>query len=208
MLLQKKLPHIIKSVCVRCTGISRHLTEQGIPLSFEAGKGYFVVQGYFLPPVSFNNEEANALMLMEHLIPGFADQSIQKHYTSALNKVKAVLKTPQKEKLELLNESIRLQLPECIKNDFQHLSVLQQLISSRSLCKITYVKNNNESSERNIEAIGLIFYAFNWHLIAWCHQRQEYRDFRVSRITDIKCLDEPFQKTDHISVGDYMQCCL
>jgi predicted DNA-binding transcriptional regulator YafY len=122
-----------------------------------------------------------------------------------LIKVKAVLKNHQKEKLELLNESIRLQLPECIKNDFQHLSILQQLISSRSLCKIEYVNNNNQSSERNVEAIGLIFYAFNWHLIAWCHHREEYRDFRVSRIANIKCLDEPFQKKDHIPIGDYMK---
>jgi predicted DNA-binding transcriptional regulator YafY len=32
------------------------LVELGIPVSFETSKGYFVVQGYFLPPVSFSTE--------------------------------------------------------------------------------------------------------------------------------------------------------
>src|SRR5437868_8761376 len=63
--------------------------EQGIPVSFEQNKGYFIVQGYFVPPVSFSCEEASALLLMESLVSGFADKSIQTHYSSALNKIKA-----------------------------------------------------------------------------------------------------------------------
>ena len=43
------------------------LGEIGIPISFEPNKGYFVVQGYFLPPVSLTSEEANALCLIESL---------------------------------------------------------------------------------------------------------------------------------------------
>ena len=38
------------------------LVELGIPVSFEPNRGYFVVQGYFLPPVAFSSEEANALL--------------------------------------------------------------------------------------------------------------------------------------------------
>lgn len=181
------------------------LTEQGIPISFEPSKGYFIVQGYFLPPVSFNSEEANALLIMERLVAGFTDQSIQTHYTSALNKVKAVLRNGQKEKLEFLNHNIKLQLPAYIKNEFQHLSVLQQVISSRTLIEIDYISQTNESTARTVESIGLIFYAFNWHLIGWCHKRSDYRDFRISRISKIRCLDVPFKKEDHIPLADYMK---
>ena len=85
------------------------LAEQGIPVSFEQPKGYFIVQGYFLPPVAFTSEEANALLLMESLVYGFADKSIQMHYSNALNKIKSVLRNSQKEKLEILNNNIKLQ---------------------------------------------------------------------------------------------------
>src|ERR1700761_6134352 len=57
------------------------LCEQGLPVSFEQGRGYFIVQGYFLPPVAFSQEEANALLLMEMIVSAFADKSIQAHYT-------------------------------------------------------------------------------------------------------------------------------
>ncbi len=76
------------------------LGELGIPLSFEPSKGYFIVQGYFLPPVAFTTEEANALLLVETLARSFSDRSIHGHYASALQKVRSVLRTAQKENLE------------------------------------------------------------------------------------------------------------
>lgn len=181
------------------------LGEQGIPLSFETNKGYYIVQGYFLPPISFNSDEANALLLMERFLDGFADKSISQHYTTALNKVKTVLRTTQKEKLESLNEHIKLQLPERLKNNFEHLSVLQNAIIAKCIIEIHYKNYKEELSTREIEPIGLIFYAFSWHLIAWCHLRNEYRDFKVVNIIHIKCSELPFKKTDHISVNDYMK---
>lgn len=181
------------------------LLEQGIPISFEQPKGYFIVQGYFLPPVSFNSDEANALLIMERLVSGFTDQSILKHYTTALNKVKAVLKNTQKEKLELLNENTRMQFPSCIKNEFEHLSVLQNAIACKISIEIIYTNKNDENSRRRLEPIGLIFYAFAWHLIAWCKLRNEYRDFRVSRIEAVKDLGSAFEKTEHMQLSAYMK---
>jgi predicted DNA-binding transcriptional regulator YafY len=56
-----------------------------------------------------------------------------------------------------------------------------------------------------IEPIGLVFYAFSWHLIAWCRMRNDYRDFKVARILRIKNKETAFTKTDHIELGDYMK---
>ncbi len=181
------------------------LGEQGIPISFEQPKGYFIVQGYFLPPIAFNSDEANALLLMERFLVGFADQSINTHYTTALNKVKAVLRHHQKEKLETLNESIKLQLPDRLKNDFEYLSILQNAISAKCIIEIDYKNNKSEVSTREVEPIGLIFYAFSWHLIAWCHLRKEYRDFKVNNIRGVRTTDIPFKQSNHIPLSDYMK---
>src|SRR5689334_12039342 len=101
------------------------LCELGIPVSFEAARGYFVVQGYFLPPVSFTSEEANALLLTESLVYGFTDKSIQTHYSTALNKIKAVLRSSQKEKLDVLDSSIKMQMHPKLTLNFEYLAVLQ-----------------------------------------------------------------------------------
>jgi len=181
------------------------LCEQGIPIGFEPHKGYGVVEGYFLPPVSFSTAEANALLLMETIVYGFADRSIVEHYSTALNKVKAVLRNSQKEKLEELNDNIKMHLPESVKNDFEFLSDIQNSISQKTILDIDYKNNKEETNHRQLEPIGLIFYSMNWHLIAWCHLRVEYRDFRVSRIIKLRNTGMPFRKPDHIALNDFMK---
>jgi predicted DNA-binding transcriptional regulator YafY len=181
------------------------LQEQGIPLSFEQHKGYFIVQGYFLPPISFNSDEANALILMEKFLLGFADKSILQHYTTALNKVKNVLKNTQKEKLDHLQNHIKLQLPQRMNNDFEYLSLLQNAISAKQTLILNYKNNKEEVSKREVEPIGLIFYAFSWHLIAFCYLRSTYRDFKVNNFLAVKCTEQAFKVTEHISLNDYMK---
>jgi predicted DNA-binding transcriptional regulator YafY len=183
----------------------RALCEQGIPISFEQQKGYFIVQGYFLPPVSFSSEEANALLLMEGLVNSFADKSIKTHYSNLLNKVRTVLRSSQKEKMEILDNKIRLQLPACVINDFEYLTPLQNAITARTIVELDYKNNKEEVSKRQVEPIGLVFYAFNWHVVAWCHMRNDYRDFKVSRILKVTSRGWPFKKTDHIELNDYMK---
>lgn len=179
--------------------------EAGIPVSFEPARGYFIVQGYFLPPVSFTEEEAAALLLMEPATNSFADRSIQKLYGSALTKIKGVLKSAAKEKIELMDNTIRFQTPERFVNDFEYLSQLQGAITSKTIIELHYKNLKEEVSLRCIEPIGLIFYAFSWHLIGWCHVREDYRDFKVSRIQKIRSLEKPFTKEEHIQLGDYMK---
>lgn len=181
------------------------LCELGIPVSFEAQRGYFVVQGYFLPPVSFSSEEANALLLTESLVYGFTDKSIQTHYSNALNKVKAVLRGPQKEKLELLNETIKLQTPSCFTLNFDYLSALQTAIAGKTIIEIEYKNTKEEVSKRQAEPIGLVFYALSWHLIAWCHIRRDYRDFKVARILRLRNTDIPFTQFSHMALEEYMK---
>lgn len=181
------------------------LCESGIPVSFEPQRGYFVVQGYFLPPVTFTTEEANAFILVEAIVAGFSDKSIQKHYTEGLNKIKAVLRASQKEKVDSLSENIKLQIPERIRYDVEYLSLIQTAISGKTILEIDYKNNNEEVSKRKVEPIGLIFYAFSWHLIGWCHMRNDYRDFKVPRILKLRNTNDPFIKKDHIELDSYMK---
>lgn len=181
------------------------LVEQGIPVSFEPTKGYFIVNGYFLPPVSFNSDEANALLLIESIVYGFSDRSIKKNYSSALNKIKAVLNKEQKENLEQLANTTHLQLPSCISPDLDYLCTLQNSISSKKIIEVNYVNSKDITSKRSLEPIGLVFYALSWHVIAWCHLRNEYRDFKISRIKKIQNTEIPFTRNEHMPLSEYLK---
>jgi predicted DNA-binding transcriptional regulator YafY len=184
------------------------LTEIGVPIQFEAEKGYSVSPGFFLPPVSLTVDEANALSMAAPLIVRFADKSVQQHYGSAIAKIKMVLGRSQREKMEVTQAGTAHFIPDHYAHlmpstDF--LTPLQNAIINRTIVKIEYINQEDRHSVRDVEPIGLTFYSLNWHLIAWCHARNEYRDFRTNRIQTIQISLEPFRKHDHISLDDYIQ---
>lgn len=183
----------------------RALDEVGIPVSFENGKGYYILQGYFLPPVSFTAEEANALVLVASLADRFGDRSIVKHSEFALQKIRAVLHSADKERAEQLTGSIKVLHPDgkTIKS-FSYLAAIQRAITDRLILRIDYTDLKQQQTNREIEPIGLIYYTDQWHLIAWCWKRKDYRDFIVKSINALHTTEEPFRKNDHISVDEHM----
>ncbi len=186
----------------------RAMQEIGVPIGFEPGQGYFIAGGYFLPPVSLTVEEANALALAEPLVLRFADKEIAGHVGTALAKIKMVLGKSQREKLDQIQSKTAHYVPEIYEHmmpDNNYLTVIQNAIVNQTILKLTYENLHGESSMRDVEAIGLTFYSLNWHLIAWCHLRREYRDFRTSRIQNLQTTIQPFRKTDHIELNEYLK---
>src|ERR1700740_1562203 len=84
------------------------LEEAGIPLIGEAGVGYSIMDGYRLPPVMFTREEATAFLTAEKFVEKLTDTSTDAHYKSAMYKVRAILKTTEKDLLESMDGSIEV----------------------------------------------------------------------------------------------------
>jgi predicted DNA-binding transcriptional regulator YafY len=185
----------------------RALNELQVPVGFEPGKGYYIVGGYFLPPISLTAEEANALALTEPLVIRFADKHVAKHVGTALTKIKMALSGPQRDSLENIQSKTAHYVPEEFAHmlpDNNFLSEIQYAIIQKVVLQVAYSNAQDETSDREVEPIGLTFYSLNWHLIGWCHLRKDYRDFRISRIRSLKATIKPFQKTDHIELDAYL----
>ncbi len=183
----------------------RALEELGIPVSFEQPKGYFIVQGYFLPPLSFTIAETNALILMASLSEKYADKSINKNCQNALTKLRAVLRYGDKEKAELITSNISVWTSDNEYSANEYISIIQKSIVEKTILEIEYTDNNNKISVRELEPIGLTFYSNQWHLIAWCWKRKEYRDFKIKMISKLLETYKPFKKNEHFSVNQYIQ---
>jgi predicted DNA-binding transcriptional regulator YafY len=182
--------------------------EIGVPVFFEPDKGYSVGKGFFLPPISLNVEEANALSLAEPLIVRFADKSIQQHFGSALMKIKMVMGRSQREKMEITQSSAAHFVPDHYAHlmpSTDYLTPLQNAIINQNIVRLEYLNQTDFHSIREVEPIGLTFYSLNWHLIAWCHSKNAYRDFRTSRIQNLNVTLRPFRKKDHIGLNEYLQ---
>lgn len=180
------------------------LGEIGVPVGFENGKGYFIVQGYFLPPVSFSSEEANALVLVASLSEKFADKSIKKLTDSALDKMKAVLRSADKENSDFLHAQIMVYNPDSQMKVNAYLSEIQNALVHKQILNIKYINNQKKRSNREVEPIGLTFYSDQWHMVAWCWKRNEYRDFKTSQILFLENSFRSFRKESHLDINQYI----
>lgn len=172
----------------------RSLEASGIPIYTEEGRGYSMLEGYRLPPVMFTEEEANALITGFKMISRNKDGSLVKNYNAAITKIKAVLKTPQKDKVDLLSNRVAIIQNYSKSITSNIVSTVQIAITSSRLIEIKYKSlYKDEMSIRQIEAQALYHTQENWILIAWCHLRQDMREFRLDRIVTIKMLDQVFE---------------
>jgi predicted DNA-binding transcriptional regulator YafY len=182
------------------------LMEAGVPIGSEAGKGYFIVDGYHLPPVMFNQEEASAMLTAGKLVDKMTDDSIRKPYESALLKIKSVLNSSEKDHLENLQSAIAVfRLPDQ-QPDFpnEFMADIQKAISKKNILAIDYFSNKNqEHTTRAVEPIGVVYYSGHWHLIAWCRLRNGYRDFRIDLIQSLKNSGEVFDSRNLYTLQQY-----
>ncbi|WP_428743448.1 helix-turn-helix transcriptional regulator [Tenacibaculum sp.] len=179
------------------------LSEIGIPIYFEKDKGYTLVQGYFLPPLHFTTEEANALILLQSLANKFTDKTIIKNSESALKKIQAVLKYQDWEKTASFSSKVEVYSP--YRKDSDNLSKIQNAITDKLIISITYSDAKGNTTERKIEPIGIIFYTEQWHVIAWCWLRENYRDFKVDKILSLRVINQHFKKEHTYTIQDYMK---
>ena len=167
----------------------RALEDAGIPVGAQAGTGYFLTEGYHLPPVMFTRREAGALLLGAKLIEKFSDMMVNRHFAGALDKIKAVMGQADQDNLNRLDNLITvLNTPAPIQDGVSGnwLIDIQAVLSQSRVIRIDYHSGyKDELTTRSVEPLGLCFYADRWHLLAYCQLRRDYRDFRVDRIRNV-----------------------
>lgn len=182
------------------------LEESGVPVIGEAGTGYTIMEGYRLPPIMFTQEEAAALLMGGKLAQQMTDGSVQKNFDDAMYKINSVLRTADKEYVEQLLPNVQVTASKIPveESSNKHLAALQKAIAERKVIFIRYQTNRETITERQVESVGLWHYSQHWHLIGWCRLRNEYRDFRVSRMLRLQVKDEVFSSRSYESLKDYI----
>ncbi len=178
------------------------LKNAGIPIISDPGIGYSIMDGYRLPPIMFNEKEAAALFTAEKFIGKIADKDTQAYYSNAMMKIKAILRSAEKQSLAVLEDSVAISED----NSWQNKTYLQDIfksITSKQILNIQYQKADGTVSIRKLEPIGCFYQYNNWYLVAFCQLKKAYRTFKVNRITTLHLLEQRFD-TKHINLKDYI----
>lgn len=184
------------------------LIEAGIPIGGDAGEGYFIVEGYHLPPVVFSKEEATALLLGAKFMENNSDSMMKGQLEAALIKVKSVLKNTDKEFVDSLDQNVAV-MPNRRRSmesfPDSNLEMIHYAIAVDKVVSMTYHSGFSENTtKREVEPLGVVFYSGRWHLIAYCRLRKALRDFRTDRISDLKTLEINFNREDHPNYLEYL----
>lgn len=187
----------------------RALEVGGVPIGAEAGVGYFIMDGYHLPPVMFTDQEARALLLGGKIVEQFTDKSVAANFNDALTKVRAVLSLDKRDELETLDKDIIVNpFPIGKPNEGSEELQIDQIksaLASSKVMSIEYISGGKgEHTTRELEPVGLCYYYGGWHLIAFCKLRQDYRDFRLDRISKLNVKAQSYARHKHPSLKEYL----
>ncbi len=185
----------------------RSLELAGIPIYSEPGVGYSLVDGFRMAPTMFTKEEALSFGVAEKLMKNYLDRHLSNHFSAALYKMKAMLRAADKDVISNVEEKVLMVSKiELFNNEVpEGLSVLFQSISLKRCVGLTYQSMDVETpTARCVEPVGVFHENNFWYFIAYCHLRQDYRQFRLDRVHDIKLTQALFTRT-HQSLEFYLK---
>ncbi|HBE68922.1 MAG TPA: DNA-binding transcriptional regulator, partial [Planctomycetaceae bacterium] len=166
------------------------LRSSGVPIVGEAGVGYLLHREYIVRPLMFDVEELDALFLGAQMVESWGDAALARAARQALDKIAAVL--PE----DLSSDASGVPAYACASRNRIPINVdlasLRRAVRSKFWVEICYANASNETSQRRIRPLCLVFIAPVWLLSAWCETRGDFREFRVDRITRLNITDQTF----------------
>ncbi|SDS14803.1 Predicted DNA-binding transcriptional regulator YafY, contains an HTH and WYL domains [Paenibacillaceae bacterium GAS479] len=187
------------------------LSEAGVPIIGTTGTGYSLMEGYFLPPISFTIEETVTLLVGTDFIEQRFDDEYRVKVNAARRKIEATLSESVRNETSRIRKALRLLAP--IKRaapsfERENLDKIRRAILDGRKIRFHYLKRitdstGNNHSDRTVAPYGLVLVEGSWMLVAHCDLRQDIRHFRLARMTRLVNLEDRFKPLVHFNLGEY-----
>lgn len=161
----------------------------GAPIDGEAGIGYMLKAGFFLPPLMFTPEELEALVLGGRWVEQRPDPALSAAARNALAKIATASPDDLRDRMQ--NAGV---WPVTWGRDGQQpvLGVIREAIRDERVLQIGYADEQGRSTERAIWPVLLGYFEDKQILAAWCTLREGFRNFRTDRIVMAEPVDGRF----------------
>ncbi|KIT17033.1 helix-turn-helix transcriptional regulator [Jannaschia aquimarina] len=160
------------------------LIANRVPIEGEAGMGYVMRQGYDLPPIMFTAEEVVALVGGARLIRAWGGGRMGRSAEAALDKIAAVLPDPEAARAGSVH--IHAFRPsEQSRETADRLDGIEAATEAGCYLSFAYSDERGRPTRRTVRPLGLWFWGKVWTMVAWCELRQDFRMFRVDRMSEM-----------------------
>jgi predicted DNA-binding transcriptional regulator YafY len=168
------------------------LSETGVPVVASPGKGYRLMEGYFLPPLSFSAPEAALLILGGEFVKERVDPELRRVAESALTRLAGVVPPARRPEVARRRREIDFHSSRHPGED-PRLPPIRAAVEEGRVIRLLYHAYRRPSPEpRTVEPYMLVHLAQAWHLAAYCRLRRAPRLFRLDRIDRLEVLAERF----------------
>ena len=166
------------------------LMDLGAPIAGEAGVGYMLRSGFFLPPLMFGEDELEALVLGARWVQGQGDPVLAQAAASALAKIGTASPKDLRDKMA----DTGLWAPQFRKAAEQPsgLRTLREAMRREHKLTISYMDETGITTDRVVWPVALAFFEGKRLLAAWCELRKGFRHFRADRIVALSSNSVPF----------------
>jgi predicted DNA-binding transcriptional regulator YafY len=161
------------------------LRELGYPIQASSGLagGYAFRAGRALPPLLLDDDEALAAALALHTAVTGTITGIEQTSVTALVKLEQVMPLRLRRRLDALRTAILPVHPGGPAVDATLLSTLAAACRDQLQLRFDYADRNGLPSHRHVEPQGVVQAERRWYLVAWDIQREDWRTFRIDRMT-------------------------
>jgi predicted DNA-binding transcriptional regulator YafY len=179
------------------------LSELGAPVQGEAGVGFMLRAGVFLPPLMFDSDELEALVLGARWVKRQGDAGLAKAAANALAKIATA--TPRDLRDAMADTSLWVPIGpgKADDNDGRHVQPAREAIRHEHKLRIGYQDEQGTASDRIVWPIALAFMDGRRLLAAWCELRAGFRHFRLDRIASLDALAERYPQRRHALLADW-----
>lgn len=166
------------------------LTGLGAPIEGEAGLGYVLRSGFFMPPLMFSPTELEALVLGARWVQTLPDGALGEAAKNALAKIA----TASSEDLRARIDDPGL-WPVNLGGPRPSTPILErarEAMREERAVDLAYEDASGQSTKRIIWPIQLAYYEQKEIVAAWCCLRRGYRMFRTDRIVSFDLTNKPY----------------
>jgi predicted DNA-binding transcriptional regulator YafY len=177
------------------------LNQQGAGIEGSPGYGYALRAGFFLPPLSFDADEAAALLLGLRFVIRRGDAALARSAASAQAKLAAV--APRAFGDGASSGPPLLVGPGAAAPTEARLGELRRALDEARIVELSYRDARSRASLRRVWPVALGWFDNVELLAGWCESRGAYRHFRVDRIGACRVLDEHPPRDRRVMLAEY-----
>lgn len=170
----------------------------GIPVcsSPGVGGGFEIMQGYKIDKKVFSTADLSAILMglssLSNMVRG--DELV-----NALAKVKSFIPADRVKDIELKVDQIYIDLSPWMGNSSiqPYLEIIKAALQENKLLTFEYIAHHGKKTARTIEPYQLVLKSSHWYLRGYCHKRNDFRLFRLSRMSNLQMKEDTFTPRDY-----------